>query len=239
MVALSLMSVWGLLCLCTTVHGMGSNIDILAQTAINLPGTLSCGVNWGCDCAFRQKDCCCGAKQFTALEDSIYTRLVAFRMELHDVEMQTEALTKNTHIAFSASMAARSGSFGPFTTNVPIPYTLIATNDGNGYNPALGIFTAPRAGVYSFAYTVYSSVGTTGARLYHNIQLMLNGEVVASTWEDNREDTEDSGSQVVVLQMRRGCQVYMEMVSGRSLAGNTRNAYNHFSGYLVYPDDED
>ena len=28
------------------------------------------------------------------------------------------------------------------------------------------------------------------------IQLMLNGEVVASTWEDNREDTEDSGSQV-------------------------------------------
>ena len=27
------MSVWGLLCLCTTVHGMGSNIDILAQTA--------------------------------------------------------------------------------------------------------------------------------------------------------------------------------------------------------------
>lgn len=28
--------------------------------------------------------------------------------------------------------------FGPFNTNVPIPYTNVALNSGNGYNPSLG-----------------------------------------------------------------------------------------------------
>ncbi|CAL8349791.1 unnamed protein product [Lota lota] len=238
MVALSLMSLWGVLCICTSVHGIASQIELLAHVAINYPGELTCDVKWDCDCAFKQSDCCCGAKQLTALEDSTFQRMVTLWKRLEDLGMQTEALTDNIKIAFSASMAARADPFGPFTTNVPIPYTSIATNDGNGYNPALGVFTAPRPGVYSFSYTVYSNVKVLGDRLYHHIRLMKNGQTVASTWEDNREDAEDSGSQVVVLQLRRGSQVYMEMMSGRSLSGNDAG-YNTFSGYLLYPNDED
>lgn len=97
-----------------------------------------------------------------------------------------------------------------------------------------GIFTAPRAGLYSFSYTVYSNVGAEGERIYYKVQLMKDGQVIASTWEDNREDSEDSGTQTVLLQLKQGNQVYMELVLGRFLCGDTQG-YNSFSGYLVYP----
>lgn len=97
-----------------------------------------------------------------------------------------------------------------------------------------GTFTAPRAGLYSFSYTVYSNVGAEGERIYHKVQLMKDGQVIASSWEDNREDSEDSATQTVLLQMKQGNQVYMELVLGRFLCADTQG-YNSFSGYLVYP----
>lgn len=63
---------------------------------------------------------------------------------------------------------------------------------------------------------------------------MKNGQLIASSWEDNREDSEDSSTQTVLLQLRRGCQVYIELLSGRQLCGDTQG-YNTFSGYLIYP----
>lgn len=86
-------------------------------------------------------------------------------------------------------------------------------------------FTAPHS---------FSNVGVDCERLYHKVQLMKNNEVVASVWEDNREDTEDSGTQSVLVSRRQGDKVYVELLSGRSLCGNTKE-FNKFSGYLVYP----
>lgn len=97
-----------------------------------------------------------------------------------------------------------------------------------------GTFTAPRAGLYSFSYTVYSNSGADGERLYHKVQLMKDGQVIASSWEDNREDAEDSATQVVLLPLKKGNQVYIELVLGRFVCGDTQS-YNSFSGYLVYP----
>ncbi|KAM9442303.1 cerebellin 18 [Salvelinus alpinus] len=135
---------------------------------------------------------------------------------------------------FSAAMRSRSDCFGPFTSNVPIRYYFISLNQGNGYNDALGTFIAPRAGLYSLSFTAYSNVGVDGERLYHKVQLMKNNKVVASVWEDNRENTKDSGTQSVLVSLRQGDKVYVELLSGRSLCGNTKE-FNRFSGYQVYP----
>lgn len=70
--------------------------------------------------------------------------------------------------------------------------------------------------------------------MYYKVQLMRNGELVASTWEDNREDSEDSSTQTVLLSLQQGGQVYVELQSGRQLCGLVEGL-NTFSGSLIYP----
>lgn len=65
------------------------------------------------------------------------------------------------------------------------------------------------------------------------MQLLRNGEVVASSWEDNRQDSEDSSSQTVLLSLQQGGQVYVELLLGRQLCGIVEGL-NTFSGYLIY-----
>uniref|UniRef100_A0A3Q3XHW4 C1q domain-containing protein n=1 Tax=Mola mola TaxID=94237 RepID=A0A3Q3XHW4_MOLML len=127
-------------------------------------------------------------------------------------------------------LSSKQWRIKPFTRSSPIPYDSISLNHGNGYNPAL-IFTAPCSGLYSFSFSVYSQVGREGERMYYKVQLMRNGEVVASTW-DNREDVEDSSSQTVLLSLRQGGQVYVELLSGRQLCGIFQGL-NIFSGTLI------
>lgn len=69
--------------------------------------------------------------------------------------------------------------------------------------------------------------------MYYKVQLMRNGELVASTWEDNREDSEDSSTQTVLLSLQQGGQVYVELQSGRQLCGLVEGL-NTFSGSLIY-----
>lgn len=45
---------------------------------------------------------------------------------------------------------------------------------------------------------------------------------------------ESSALQVVLLQMQRGDQVYVELTSGRKLCNGLQN--NIFTGHIVYPD---
>lgn len=69
--------------------------------------------------------------------------------------------------------------------------------------------------------------------MYYKVQLMRNREVVASMWEDNREDSEDSSSQTVLLSLQQGDQVFVELLSGRQLCGIIEGL-NTFSGSLIY-----
>ncbi|CAL8360727.1 unnamed protein product [Merluccius merluccius] len=162
LVALSLMCLWGLLCLCTSAYATDNFIAELADAARDFHGLLPCG-NWDCKCANQQRDCCCAAKEMMTLEDTTFNWMMDLWLDVKDLEIKTNALT--------------------------------------------GVFTALFPGTYSFSYTVYSNVGHQNERLYHK---------------------------VVVLHLRRGCQVYMELVAGRSLSGDM--TFNRFSGFLLYHD---
>ncbi|XP_057694149.1 cerebellin 18 [Corythoichthys intestinalis] len=204
---------------------------------ISLKETVICD-KWDCDCALNhQRGCCCAANEMFQVEDDNYERMTSLWDGINMLKNEVGVLSTGIKVAFKANMDPTlfTGSamrcFGPFNTNAPIAYTRVTLNDGNGYNPSLGVFTAPHAGVYVFSYTAYSYVEAY-QRLYHKVQMMKNGEVMTSIWEDNREDGEDSGTQTLTVEMQRGDQVYMELESGRKLCKHLE--LNTFTGYIVY-----
>ncbi|XP_039987755.1 cerebellin 18 [Xiphias gladius] len=241
MVVIPALFLLGSLFLCGPVEAQSSTNEILKQAALQWKGTLTCD-KWDCNCTFyRQRGCCCAANDLYQVEEDTFVRIEYLWHDISTLNSRVKALTAGAKVAFQATIdpniaIAIPGStelcFGPFNTNVPVPYASITLNDGRGYNPSLGVFTAPRAGVYVFSFTVYSSVKQYG-RLYHKVQLIWNGRPTASVWENNREDGEDSASQVVVLELQRGDQVYVELISGRKLCKYLE--YNIFTGYILYP----
>ncbi|XP_030281120.1 cerebellin-1-like isoform X1 [Sparus aurata] len=210
-----------------------NSISSLRETAVAWEGELPCG-QWDCVCAFkRHRGCCCAATELQEVEDQIFTRMMDLLASMSQLGASIVEVIGGMRIGFTASVSSRTNCIGPFTRNSPIPYDVITLNHGHGYNPALGIFTAPRSGVYSFSFSIYSKVGGKGERMYYKVQLMRNREVVASMWEDNREDSEDSSSQTVLLSLQQGDQVYVELLSGRQLCGIIEGL-NTFSGSLIY-----
>ncbi|XP_056297169.1 cerebellin 18 [Pseudoliparis swirei] len=227
-------------------HVQSAGVALLTEAALQWRGPLPCG-QWDCDCTFnQQRGCCCAANQMFRLEDHSFKRIHRLWHDVISLDYRVKILTDYSRISFNAVMDPSNSNmiygptlpcFGPFNTNVPIPYSIVSFSDGHAYNPSLGIFTAPCSGVYVFSFTVYSSVGEAKL-LYHKVQLMVNGVVAVSVWENNREDFEDNANQVVVLQLQRGDQVYVELVAGRKLCSHLEN--NIFTGYMLYPDtDED
>ncbi|XP_077426204.1 cerebellin-2-like [Vanacampus margaritifer] len=209
-----------------------NSISILKKAAEALEDELTCA-EWDCECAFtRQRGCCCASLDLRELEDDVLLRVVNLSATMSQI--QIASVSGGMRVAFTAHLSLQKSCLGPFTKNIPIPYDDIILNHGSGFNPALGIFTAPRPGVYSFSYSVYSKLERSGARMYFKVQLMKNGEAVASTWEDNREDSEGSGTHVVLLSLSQGSQVHVELLSGRRLCGNVRGL-NTFAGSLLYP----
>ncbi|KAM7419012.1 hypothetical protein PAMA_016229 [Pampus argenteus] len=211
-----------------------NTISSLRAAAVALEGELPC-TKWDCECVFkRQRGCCCASHELQVIEDQIFLRVMDLSTGVSQLGKSILEVIGGIRVAFTAYLSHRTNCFGPFTRNNPIPYDVVSLNHGSGFNPALGTFTAPRSGLYSFSYSVYSKMSIAGDRMYYKVQLMRNGEVVTSTWEDNREDSEDSSSQTVLLSLQQGGQVYVELLRGRKLCGNVEGL-NTFSGSLVYP----
>ncbi|XP_072240057.1 cerebellin 18 [Leuresthes tenuis] len=209
-------------------------ISTLQAAAVAWEGELPCR-KWDCECAFKhQRGCCCGAPELQEVEDQISVRMIDLWNSMSQLDDSILEVIGGTGVAFTVSLSQRANCIGPFTRNSPIAYDIISLNRGSGYNPTLGIFTAPCSGLYSFSFSVYSKLEKAGDRMYYKVQLVRNGEVMASTWEDNREDLEDSSSQTILLPLQQGGQVYIELLSGRQLCGNAEGL-NTFSGSLIYP----
>ncbi|KAJ3614713.1 hypothetical protein NHX12_018284 [Muraenolepis orangiensis] len=234
--SLEMRAVVGLLVSVGVFHLAGAKVSpgssSLREEAVAFQGELPCG-EWDCDCAFRQFDCCCASGHMHKVEELTFSRLTDMWQSVQQLDHKVLETIGGRRVAFTASGIPSMHCFGPFSSDVSVPYTTVSLNHGDGYNPALGIFTAPRDGLYSFAFTAYSRMASAGDRLYHQLQLMRNGKVMASIGEENRGNLEDSGTHVVLLSLERGGQVYVVLRTGRLLCGDT-GGLNAFSGYLVY-----
>lgn len=106
---------------------------------------------------------------------------------------------------------------------------------GEAYSVNTGIFTVPRAGVYSLALTAFSDAGSPGNLLAICSTLQVNGQLVAGLRDQNTNDQEDSSTAVVALSLRVGDRVTVILTKGCYLCDDS-NHYNTFSAFLLYPE---
>ena len=122
------------------------------------------------------------------------------------------------------------------------PSTLV--NDGNGYNPSNGRFTAPVNGIYTFH---WACIGDDQPKWYA-LEARLNGTYDLTGRRmlrlDARRDADEglgypeNGAQRITIGMEAGdyFQIYFFSESGTSLYPGGNSASNHyltFSGYMV------
>ncbi|XP_072314928.1 cerebellin 18 [Eucyclogobius newberryi] len=227
----------GALSLFGLVQGQASAIASLKEVALALQTPLSCDT-MNCDCAFTsERSCCCGANDMYQTENEVYARMKDLYMRIHQLKNQVQELTTERKVAFQARMTSNvavpnTQCFGPFNIDVPLPFDEVLVNDNSAYNKALGTFTAPTNGIYVFSFTTASLV-EENALLYHKVELIAEGGSIVAVWENNREDFEDSATQHVNLQLNKGNQVYLRLISGRKICTTFKS--NTFSGFLLYP----
>lgn len=103
-------------------------------------------------------------------------------------------------------------------------------DDGSNYNPATGLFTVPRAGVYHFDANIRSTSGNPATRMLH---LIKNGVVIRTT----EFFTGSSQMLNTTLKLAAGDTVAIQYEHSNSAAGNetliANGIYCYFSGFQV------
>ncbi|XP_024128819.1 complement C1q-like protein 3 [Oryzias melastigma] len=134
-------------------------------------------------------------------------------------------------VAFSAALRdSGAGDIGPFTTATPLKYKKIFSNYGDCYNPFTGIFTATVSGVYFFRFSMFNNLSPTPNSV---VSLKKNDERLTSVWDTKGTDSNDMGSNAVVIPLKAGDTVYVELQENR-LVYDDLMYYNTFSGFLLF-----
>lgn len=122
-----------------------------------------------------------------------------------------------------------------------IPYDIVILNLGEAMDPGSGIFTAPKAGVYSFSFSGVSYMGGTTTDGYYKVALVHNGYYIG---QGRGHFTQGKNYQTLslqsVLKLNIGDQVWLEN-AGMGNADEVRliedgSHYTHFTGVLLHED---
>ncbi|KAL3986800.1 carbonic anhydrase 2 [Sarotherodon galilaeus] len=115
-----------------------------------------------------------------------------------------------SQVAFSAALyESKSGNTGPFSAATPLRYKKVFSNAGNGYNPS------------------------TDSGANSVVSLMKNGKRLTSVWDTSGTDSNDMGSNAVVIPLQVGDNVYVELQQNRVVYDDNMN-YNTFSGFFLF-----
>lgn len=105
-----------------------------------------------------------------------------------------------------------------------IKFKDVALNEGNGYNPNTGKFTAPMDGVYSFSWTYHTKSGSTNYLFgFVNGKLRAMSGTVATSWQNT------SGH--LVAKLKKGDQFWVE--NSLFTASLIYYRYTYVSGYKI------
>ncbi|XP_023257101.1 collagen alpha-1(X) chain-like [Seriola lalandi dorsalis] len=114
------------------------------------------------------------------------------------------------------------------TSNWPIAFPIVITNQQGHFNPLTGIYTAPVNGTYVFSYNLAVAFRMLKVGLFRNLY------PVVRTTEGNDQATT---SQTIVLHLTMGDQVWLQVKNSETNGLHTDiESSSTFSGYLLHPD---
>ena len=102
-------------------------------------------------------------------------------------------------------------------------------------NLTSGKFTATRDGIYGFAFTEFAHFPSSSSRVYFDVVMYLNGNLIGKGYadEDNTTGQWEMLSFQSTLNLRKGDGIWLQigdMSTGTNLFGSY---YTHFSDYLL------
>ena len=150
--------------------------------------------------------------EYTYYEELLYFEIVFLLYTLEKKVVAFDVRLKN-HIANLA-------------TNGRVVFGPVDLNEGNGYDPSTGIFTAPTKGIYVFDWTTKTQKGK-----YANTSLVVNGKF--KSWnhcDDSASKTYLSCSKMTVVKLKQGEKVWIGVFGGPA---NIYTKYTSFSGYKL------
>ncbi|XP_063072349.1 complement C1q-like protein 2 [Engraulis encrasicolus] len=189
-----------------------------------------------CMCEPQADPSSCALCSVTQSIAMVMERVKVLETRVEKSEMEVEELRGliggQPRVAFSASLRdSGSGDIGPFTVATPLKYKKVFSNIGSGYNPSTGVFTVLVKGIYFFRFSMFNNLKSTPNSV---VSLMKNGERLVSVWDTSGSDSNDMGSNAVVIALEAGDSVYAELAANRVVYDDGMN-YNTFSGFLLFP----
>ncbi|VDI66597.1 Hypothetical predicted protein [Mytilus galloprovincialis] len=134
-----------------------------------------------------------------------------------------------TRMAFLAGLSKAITSLG---SHQAIDYDLVLTNEGQAYDSLHGHMVAPVKGLYLVSACVF-----VDRNKYVALNLVKNGQSVATFYPDGRGGHYDSESKTLPLVLEKGDMVWMHTnpgFEGHELPAHGSSLYNSFSGVLLY-----
>jgi len=110
-----------------------------------------------------------------------------------------------------------------------MPFQVERLNVGNAMNIGTGVFKAPKAGTYSFAFTTTKTDTTTNTYSF----LQLNGNNIGIDF-NGYTGAQLSGSMVATLKLKVGDEITVVLVSGALF--DNEHYHTKFSGILLEED---
>nr|XP_034302848.1 uncharacterized protein LOC117680427 [Crassostrea gigas] len=144
--------------------------------------------------------------------------LEVFRMNM---SLLNNCVSK-TSVGFTVGVTSPSSTW---SGNILV-FPHVVTNNGNGYNPNTGKFTAPTDGTYVF----FVAVNTYGKNFIY-LDIVLNGSNKVRTMSHNSANYM-TGTNMAVLQLYTGNSVWVSRSSGQSYYTDSV-PITTFSGFLL------
>jgi len=116
------------------------------------------------------------------------------------------------------------------TLNTPMPFQVTRLNVGNAINIETGIFKAPKAGTYSFAFSFTKT--TTTANTYFRFK--LNGSSIGIIYGESGTNLELSSSIQAILKLKVGDEITLVLEGGELF--DSTSYHTHFTGMLLEED---